>query len=147
MASDFRDGGIVAPSDLALREGGFPVGVIPVPEALARYNAIVPGAAERILRLAEEGAEQQYQLERARLEVEKERWNVELGTATGIAALCIVSGFITILAASAFAGLVLAMAGVALLGAALVYAARRQRPAARGRVTPPAVREVAAFDL
>lgn len=43
-------------------------GPIPHPEHLARYDAIVPGAAERILCMAEDDAAHQQHMERAALE-------------------------------------------------------------------------------
>ena len=148
MAGDYRDGGLMVPVDLAPREGGLPTGILPAPEALARYNAIVPGAAERILRMAEEGAEYQFQLERARIEADKERSHVAVGTATGIAALCVIFGFIAIVAGHALAGMVLAVMGVALLVGALAYSALHRRPPSPGPAAPaPLVREVPAFDL
>ncbi len=148
MDEDFRHRGLGRPIDLGLQEGGFPAGVIPTPDLLAQYNAIVPGAAERILQLAEEQTKYRYQLEKAHLGAEATKAYIVMGTGAAIAALCLAFGFIVILSGSTPAGIVLAIMGVALLVGALLQATRYRGSQARHHPRqPPLVREVQAFDL
>jgi uncharacterized membrane protein len=149
MDEDFRHrGGLARSVDLALQEGGFPAGVIPAPDLLAQYNAIVPGAAERILQLAEEQATYRYQVEKARIGAEATKAYIVMGTGTAIAALCLVFGFIITLAGNPIPGSGLAIMGVALLVGALLHATRHRGSQLPQRLSqPPLVREVQAFDL
>ncbi len=113
-------------------------GALPWPETLAQYNAIVPGAAERILRLVEEQAKQRYQLEKAQIEADTWRANVTLGTATGVAALCLLAGVLAILIGESEAvvlGGLIAILGVVLFTGALLYVNRGRRP--RPLALPP----------
>ena len=147
MDEDFRHRGLGRPIDPGLPEGGFPVGVIPTPDLLAQYNAIVPGAAERILQLAEEQTKYRYQLEKAQLAAEETKAYIVMGVGAAIAALCLAFGFIVILSGSTLAGIVLAIMGVALLVGALLGAARQRGSQPRRHPRQPLVREVQAFDL
>lgn len=136
------------PVGLTLPEGGFPTGVIPAPDLLAQYNAIVPGAAERILQLAEEQARYHYGLEKARIGAEATKAYIVMGTGTAIAALCLAFGFLLITGRGAEAGLLFAILGVVLLLGTFLYAASgRRRPPPRRLSQPPLAREAQAFDL
>jgi len=52
------------PSDLAESEVRFSIGPLPPPDELQRYESILPGAAERIISMAEGQATHRRQLER-----------------------------------------------------------------------------------
>lgn len=148
MDEDFRHRGLGRPIDPGLQEGGFPAGVIPTPDLLAQYNAIVPGAVERILQLAEEQTKYRYQVEKAQLGAEATKAYIVMGTGTAIAALCLVLGFLLIAGRGAEAGLLFAILGVVLLLGTFLYAASgRRRPPPQRLSQPPLVREVQAFDL
>src|SRR5437016_554217 len=97
MGEDLHPGiGLTAPADGALPELSVAAGSIPPPEMLARYKEIIPDAAERIFLLAEEQAKYRYQLERAALQADTVKTYVAMGTGTGVAALCLVLGFIIV---------------------------------------------------
>ncbi|SRR6266513_1631336 len=69
-------------------------GPLPPPQQLAGYDAIVPGAAERILQMAERQATHRQGLERTALDGALRRSSTGMRTATGLAA-----GFLVVSAA------------------------------------------------
>lgn len=75
-------------------------GPLPSPDALERYNAVIPGAAERILAMAEKEMEHRHKREDVLLKQEEllleRRWN--------IAMLSTVFGFICVLVLSVLIG-------------------------------------------
>ena len=72
-------------------------GPLPPPEILEKYDRVVPGAAERILRLAEEQSEHRKGLERKVIEsdIERSRWGQILGFVIAIVGLG-VSAYISV---------------------------------------------------
>src|SRR3954451_8005797 len=72
MEQDLREN-VARLNDPTLLEGAYPAGTLPPPEALRQYDTLVPGAAERIFRLAEDQAQYRYQLETARVKSETTR--------------------------------------------------------------------------
>jgi uncharacterized membrane protein len=118
------------------------------PDTLAQYEAVMPGAAERILRLAEERAAQRHEFEQARLVAETRKAYVALGVGGGLAGfgLCIGAGIA--LNASAFGGLVVIALSFIIFGAifSTVAGQRQAHPASpERRVEAP--RPISAFDL
>ena len=131
----------------ALQELGFPAGTLPSPDALRRYDEMIPGSAERIFLLAEDQARQRYELERAMIKAEATRTYVALGTAAGIAALCVVLGFIIVVAGNEV-GAFIATLGVALFAGVFLYTSRGRRPSPALRPAQrPLAYELPAYDL
>jgi uncharacterized membrane protein len=131
----------------ALQELGFPAGTLPSPDALRRYDEMIPGSAERIFLLAEDQARQRYELERAMIKAEATRTYVALGTAAGIAALCIVLGFIIVIADNGV-GASIATLGIALFAGVFLYTSKGRRQSPQSRPAPaPIAHELPAYDL
>lgn len=102
------------------------IGPLPPPEVLASYEAIQPGFAERIVRLAESEAEHRRAQERRALMAEI--WEVRLGQIFGllIGALTIVAGAWTAAQGHPITGGVIGTAGVA--GLVSVFIVGRRPP-------------------
>ena len=103
-------------------------GPIPHPEILQGYNAIIPGAAERILSMAEDDAKHQRAIEMAALDAAKSeaRLGQWLGFIIGIAALG-TSLTATFLGAEVVAGII---GGTTVIGlvSAFIIGRIKQRP-------------------
>ena len=132
----------------SLLEVGFPIGTLPSPDALRRYDELIPGSAERIFLLAEDQARQRYELERALIKAEATRTYVALGTAAGIAALCVVLGFIIVISGNEV-GAFISTLGIALFAGVFLYTSRsrRQSPSQSRPVQAPIAHELPAYDL
>ena len=150
MGEDFHPGsGLTAPSGGALGELSVAAGSIPPPEMLARYKELIPDAAERIFLLAERDSQYRYQLERAALQADAVKTYVAMGTGTGVAALCLVLGFIIVVSGNDV-GAFIATLGVALFVGVFLYAnrARRRAPQPEARSLPARTpHDLPAFDL
>ncbi len=142
-----RTAALALPGERSSQELGFPAGTLPSPDALRRYDELLPGSAERIFLLAEDQARQRYELERAMIKAEATRTYVALGTAAGIAALCIVLGFIIVIADNGV-GASIATLGIALFAGVFLYTSkgRRQLPQSR-QAQRPLTHELPAYDL
>lgn len=105
------------------QESGFPAGVLPPPEALRQYDAIVPGAAERIFRLAEDQAQYHYQLETARIKGEMIRGILAMCFSAAISILLVVGGIVIALSNDnrPESGIPFILFGVVLLAGAFIY--------------------------
>jgi uncharacterized membrane protein len=128
----------------ALDDGDF----LPSPEMLAQYEAIMPGAAERMLRLVEDRASQRHELEQAQLAANTRKAYVALGVGGGLAAFGLAIGAGIAFEASAFGGMVVIVISFILFGSifSTVVGQQRQRPAPPARQVE-APRPISAFDL
>ncbi len=135
------------PGERSLGEFGLPAGTLPAPETLRRYDELIPGSAERIFLLAEDQARQRYELERAMIKAEATRTYLALGTAAGIAALCVVLGFIIVVAGNEV-GAFIATLGIALFAGVFLYTSRGRRQSPQSRPAQvPLAHELPAYDL
>jgi len=82
-------------------------GPLPPPEVLKRFDEIVPGAAERIIKMAEAQSEHRKDLEKKVIEsdISRSKWGQILGFIISITGL-IVSGFISIYGNAIVGGIV-----------------------------------------
>lgn len=118
------------------------------PDTLAQYEAVVPGSAERILRLAEDRANQCYQIEQAQITAEARKAYVSLGVGGGLAGFGVFVGTGIAIAESPGVGMIVIMFSFVLFAAVFftVMGQRTERPAPPARrVEPP--RQISAFDL
>jgi uncharacterized membrane protein len=119
FGADEQDG----ENELVVREGAMEAysGPLPPPEILARFDAVVPGAAERILKMAEEQAAHRKDLERKLVEsdIERSKWGQALGFLIAIAGLA-ASAAIAIYG-SAVAGSILGVGTLASLVGVFMY--------------------------
>ncbi len=139
---------------LALPVGGLPdgsaiaAGVLPSPEALERYNAVVPGAAARIFSMAQEQARHRHELEQALAEAGVRRARQAIDAGTAVAVICIVAGFLLVLFGHPAPGVALAVLGVALFVGVFLYAVSGRWPRQRRPLPPaPVARGPHRFDL
>ncbi len=138
---------LALPGERSLGEFGLPVGTLPAPETLRRYDELIPGSAERIFLLTEDQASQRYELERATIKAEATRTYLALGTAAGIAALCVVLGFIIVVAGNEV-GAFIATLGIALFAGVFLYTGRDRRQSPQSRpVQARIAHELPAYDL
>lgn len=98
-------------------------GPLPPPEVLQKFNDVVPGAAERIVRMAEEQATHRKELERKVIEsdIERSKWGQILGFAIAIVGLA-VSGFVAVYG-NAIAGGIIGIGTLASLVGVFMYGA------------------------
>ena len=142
-----RIAALALPGERSLGEFGLPAGTLPAPDALRRYDELIPGSAERIFLLAEDQARQRYELERAMIKAEATRTYLALGTAAGIAALCVVLGFIIVVAGNEV-GAFIATLGIALFAGVFLYTSRGRRQSPQSRPAQgPLAHELPAYDL
>jgi uncharacterized membrane protein len=76
-------------SDIVIHQSQSFSGPLPPPEILRRFDEVVPGAAERLLRMAEEQSTHRKDLERKVIEsdIERSRWGQILGFVIAIVGL------------------------------------------------------------
>lgn len=103
------------------------IGPLPPAEELAKYEKVLPGAADRIVAMAER--EQQHRLERRDIQVRAESRDSGRGVIfaflLGFAA--IVGGTLTAIFSSALAGSVISLAGISTLAGTFIYGTRMKR--------------------
>ncbi len=137
MSDDrYVDRGLGAPTDLPFGELGVSPGSIPSPEVLAHYNAIVPGAATRILNMAEEQSRHRLALEQDMAEAEAKRAHQAVESGSIIVMLCIGAGFLLVFSGRGVPGLVIAMAGILLFIGIFLYAVNSRRLRLHASLTP-----------
>ena len=142
-----RIAALAPPGERSLQGFSLPAGTLPSPEALRRYDELIPGSAERIFLLAEDQTRQRYELERAQIEADTVKTYVALGTAAGIAALCVVLGFIIVVAGNEV-GAFIATLGIALFAGVFLYTSRDRRQSPQSRpAQAPLAHELPAYDL
>ena len=102
-------------------------GPLPTPEMLARYNQIVPGAAARIISMAESQMNHRQHLERVVVEagVDAQRRGVIWGGIIALAAFGGASGLL--IAGQSIAGVVIILGEVFSGAGVFVYGRRRQQ--------------------
>lgn len=102
-------------------------GPLPAPEILRQYDQVVPGAAERIISMAEQQAKHRQNLESTVVlsDVKDSNTGLWLGFIIGIVA--IISGAVCILQGHTIAGGVLGGSAVPGLTAVFVYGSRQRR--------------------
>ncbi len=130
------------------REGLGDGDFLPSPDMLAQYETIMPGSAERMLRLVEDHAIHRYEMEQAQLAADTRKAYVALGVGGGIAGFGLFVGAGIAFGASAFGGMVVIVLSFIIFGSivANVLGQRRQQPAPpTHRIEAP--RQLAAFDL
>lgn len=142
MSMQRYSGGGLAREDLD--DGDF----LPSPDMLAQYEAILPGSAERMLRLIEDRAIHRHELEQAQLTAETRKAYVALGVSGALAGFGLVVGAGIAFGASTGAGMVVIAISFVLFASvfsALVGQRRAQPAPPARRVEAP--RQVSAFDL
>jgi uncharacterized membrane protein len=129
MEQDLR-GDYARVNDPAQMESGYPAGIQPPPEALRQYDAIVPGAAERLFRLAEDQAQYRYQLETARIKAEMIRGILAMCFSAAISILLVVGGIVVALSNDnrPESGIPFILFGVILLAGVFIYINASRRP-------------------
>ena len=102
-------------------------GPLPSPKDLDEYDKIVPGAAERIISMAEEQAKHRQGLEKVVIEsdIKDSKTGLYFGFIIGLVA--IISGTICIVYGHSIAGGVLGGSAVPGLAAVFVYGSRQRR--------------------
>ena len=110
----------------AIQISGFS-GPLPPPETLAKYEQILPGSADRIIRMAEQQASHRQQLERVVIEsnVSAQKWG--LGCAFIIASGAICGGVWLSLKGLSGVGLAAIITALVALVAVFVYGKSSQR--------------------
>src|SRR3954451_2424784 len=143
-------GSIARLSDPLLQEGSYPAGTLPSPEALRQYDALVPGAAERIFRLAEDQAQYRYQLETARVKGETTRAVLAMCFSAVIAFFLVTGGIVVALShgGDPGPGVAIILFGVVLLAGVFLYTNtnRRTPPQAQQPVQQRPARVGRAYD-
>ena len=121
---------------------------LPSPDMLARYEAVLPGSAERMLQLVEDRANHRYELEQAQLAADTRKAYVALGVGGGLAGfgLCVGAGIA--FGASTGVGMIVIVISFILFGSifSTVVGQRRPQPAPPARHLE-APRQASAFDL
>lgn len=115
-------------------------GPLPHPEILARYEEVLPGAADRIISMAEKQAAHRMHLEKIVVEGDSRRawWGQWIG---GILALVAIGGGIClILQGKSGWGFAVIVAEVASLAAAFIYAHRSRRKELDAKASPSSTR-------
>jgi uncharacterized membrane protein len=121
-------------------------GPLPSPTTLARYEEILPGAAHRILVMAEAQATHRMEMESRALAGEQRRSERGLYAAFGVSILSLVAGTWMVLANHEVAGLTVLGANLTTLAGLFIYGTerrrserkeRRQALAAPQRIPPP----------
>jgi len=104
----------------------FSYGPLPPPEALERYNQILPGAADRILAMAERQEQHRQKMEEQVItsNVSSQKLGVKLGFVVAMTA--ILGGIGLALAGASGAGLTSIIAALAALVGVFVYGKRHQ---------------------
>jgi len=102
-------------------------GPLPPPTALAHYEAVFPGCAERIVRMAENQSEHRQKLESSVIlgNVNKER--IAQHYAAGISAIAIVGGIVLIGLGKDVMGLSAILATLASLAGVFIYGRAQQK--------------------
>ncbi len=102
-------------------------GPLPPPEILARYNELLPGAAERIIAMAENQHSHRQQLEKTVINSNVNAQN--LGTKLGfvVAMTVILGGIVLIYAGKQTSGLTALLVALASLVGVFVYSKREQQ--------------------
>jgi uncharacterized membrane protein len=106
-------------------------GPLPDPESFSQYDAVLPGAADRILRLAEKEQEQRHNLEK--IQVKADSRDSLLGIISGsvLSALCLIVGAAIAIKVNSAAGAILGsffgLSGIGSVIATLVSSTRRKR--------------------
>ena len=121
---------------------------LPSPDMLAQYEAIMPGSAERMLRLAEDRANHRHEMEQAQLVADTRKAYVALGVGGGLAGIGLFLGAVIAFEEIAFGGVVVIAFSLILFASifANVAGQRRSKPAQPAqRLEAP--RQVSAFDL
>lgn len=108
----------------------FSYGLLSAPEALERYNQILPGAADRILAMAERQEQHRQEMEERIItaSVSSQKLGVKLGFV--IAMTAIVGGIWLALAGRSGAGLTSIIGALAALVGVFVYGKKHQGPRA-----------------
>lgn len=96
-------------------------GPIPSPELLREYNEIVPGGADRIMKMAEAQSTHRMDLEKTVIKGDDRRANWGLGTGFTIGIVILVFSFIAILYGHDAAGTVLGSVDLVALVSVFVY--------------------------
>lgn len=122
--------------DLTVTEGEMFVGSMPHPDILAGYNAVVPGAAERILKMAENQASHNLEISRIELEQrgDEERHEYNLSSrgqhyALVFVLVALAGAFYCILKDHEVAGAMLGGATMISIVSAFIYGHKKSQPA------------------
>jgi uncharacterized membrane protein len=107
---------------------------LPPPAVLAQYNEIVPGAAERILAMAEGQAQHRQQLEKSVIEsdIKNSRLGLHYGLLIGLVA--VIGGSVCIVSGYEVGGSIVGGTGLTGLVGVFVYGSRQKQKEREARV-------------
>ena len=102
-------------------------GPLPAPDTFRQYEEVLPGAADRVLAMAERQSEHRQSLERKVVEsgVSRSKWGMVLGFI--VATLTIGAGTYIILQDKSAVGLSLCITAIGTIVAAFIYGTHKQR--------------------
>lgn len=110
-----------------IREQSFFAGPLPHPSILKQYEDIVPGAADRIIKQAEQQTNHRIQLENKVIDADLRRADCGLWAGLAVALVSIIGGGGLILAGHDTAGTAIATATVVSLAGVFVYGSRSRK--------------------
>ena len=118
LPSQNNSGGVI------IRQSSLFSGPLPSPETLKKFNEVVPGAAERIIKMAEDQSRHRRDLEKRVIEsdLSRSKWGQILGFVIAIAGLA-VSAVVAIYG-NAIAGGVIGLGTLATLVGVFMYGAK-----------------------
>lgn len=130
-------------NSLTVKKSTYFAGPLPAPEILQKYNDIVPGAAERVIRMAEQQSEHRRHLERTVIVSDIAAARRGAIFAFALAAAVIVGGFALMAFGKDGYGIAAIIAALATLAGVFVYGRRRKSKdleANRNAITGPGSR-------
>ena len=102
-------------------------GPLPPPDAIQKYDEIIPNGAERIMAMAEKQSEHRQQLEKKALDTDSRNSLLGVIFAFILGLLTIVAGVIVILTGHSWPGTILGSAGLVGLVSVFIYGTRERR--------------------
>ena len=102
-------------------------GPLPPPEMLAQYDSALPGAAERILSMAERQMEHRHGMERSVMDGNNERARLGLKLGFALALVAVVGSMVLIWLGRDLTGLVAFIAALATLVGVFVYQVKERK--------------------
>ena len=111
-------------------------GPLPPPSALAEYNNVVPGAAERIIKMAEEQGDHRRSLEKKALDTDSRNSFCGVIFAFMLGMTAIIMGGIVALRGQTLSGAFFGGSGLAALVGAFIYGTRERRKEREAKYKP-----------
>jgi len=109
-------------------------GPLPAPEVIAQYEAVLPGAAERIIAMAEAQAEHRMRLERSVIDTGNRRSILGLCAALVVTLACVLGGTYAIVHGHDWAGGIVCGGSLAGLAGTFVYGSQSLRAERENRL-------------